>query len=65
LLESVDIALEITNLLGNVVYSISNFYDAIEHFIILDTKEFLNGSYICRMLIKGKQLGITNFIVVK
>jgi hypothetical protein len=50
---------------GNIFYSISNFYDVGEHFVPLEIKGIPSGSYICRMLSKGKQIGIENFVVGK
>ena len=65
LLESGNIALEVCDLLGNILYTVNIFYDVGEHSVTLDTKAIPNGSYICRMLAKGKQIGTTNFVIVK
>jgi hypothetical protein len=64
-LESSEITLEVCDLLGNIFYSVSNFYDVGEHFVSLETKGISRGSYICRLLSKGKQIGTENFIVEK
>jgi hypothetical protein len=71
LLESTKINLEVCDLLGNIFYSVSNFYEAGEHFITLETKDIPSGSYICRLLskrlgsIEVKQIGIENFVIEK
>jgi len=63
LLQPNEITLEVSDILGNVVFTITNFYDAGEHFVPLDVSGLANGSYICRMVVKGKQIGIINFVV--
>ena len=63
LLESGEITIEICDLLGNVIYTFSNFYDVGEHSVSLETKNIPNGTYICRLLSRGKQIGTTSFVV--
>ena len=65
LLESRDITFEICDISGNVLHIISNFYDAGEHSEFFDTKELVSGSYLCRMLLSGKQIGIEKFAIVR
>jgi hypothetical protein len=71
LLECGDITLEICDLLGNIFYSISNFYDIGEHSVALETKNIPSSNYICRMLFKRfgttsiKQIRTENFVVGK
>jgi len=65
LLESANITLEVCDILGNVLFTITNFYDVGEHFVPLDVSGLANGSYICRMITKGKQIGLVNFVVGK
>jgi len=65
LLESGEITIEICDMLGNVIYTVSNFYDAGEHTVSIDTKGFPSGTYICRLLSKGKQIATVNFVVVR
>ncbi|MCL2039969.1 MAG: leucine-rich repeat domain-containing protein [Bacteroidetes bacterium] len=65
LLESCDITFEICDVLGNVLYTISNFYDAGEHKETLNTSDLLSGNYICRMLAKNKQIASEKFAVVR
>jgi len=59
------VILEVSDLIGNVLYTITNFYDAGEHYVPIDVKKFVSGSYLCRMLAKGKQIGTINFVVGK
>ncbi|MCL2039211.1 MAG: leucine-rich repeat protein [Bacteroidetes bacterium] len=65
LLESCDITFEICDVLGNVLYAISNFYDTGEHNETLNTSDLLSGNYLCRMLAKNKQIASEKFAVVK
>ena len=66
LLKSENITLEVCDILGNVFYTISNFYDIGEHSVMLDTKDLSMGSYVCRLLSSnGEQIGTTNFIKLK
>jgi hypothetical protein len=65
LLENGDITIEVCDLLGNVFYSVSDFYDIGEHSVSLDIKGIPSGNYLCRLLSKDKQIGTTSFIVEK
>jgi len=65
LLESGEITLEVCDIFGNVLISVTNFYDAGEHFVPLDLDGLASGSYICRLISKGKQIGIANFVIWK
>ena len=56
LLESGKITIEICDILGECFYSTTNFYDAREQSVPLNVKGITNGTYICRMLSKGKQI---------
>ena len=63
LLESGEITIEVCDLLGECFYSITNFYDAGEHSVILEIKGISSGNYICRLLSKGKQIGTEGFVM--
>jgi len=65
LLASSEIVLEVSDWLGNVLYTISNYYDAGEHYVPIDVSGLASGTYLCRMLAKSKQIGIEKFVVGK
>jgi len=65
ILESSSVIFEICDITGNIIYSVSDYYGSGEHTILLSTSDYLGGTYICRMLINGKQVGLKSFIVVK
>jgi hypothetical protein len=65
LLENSEITLEICDLLGNIFYSVTDFYDVGEHFVPLEIKGISNGSYICRLLLNGRQIGMEKIVVGK
>ena len=65
LLESDEITLEICDLLGNIIYTTTQFYAADNHSVFIDTKNIPSGNYICRLFTKDKQIGIANFVVGK
>ncbi|MCL2039749.1 MAG: leucine-rich repeat protein [Bacteroidetes bacterium] len=65
LLEGCDITFEICDVLGNILYTISNFYNAGEHNETLNTSDLPSGNYLCRMLAKNKQIANEKFAVVR
>ena len=65
LLESGEITIEVCDLLGECFYNITNFYDTGDHSVTLDIKGIPSGSYICRILTKGKQIATESFVVGK
>jgi hypothetical protein len=65
LLWSGEVTLEVCDITGSVLYSVSNFYAAGEHTIPINIKNIAKGSYICRLLLREKQIGTANFVVGK
>ena len=65
LLECSNITFEICDVLGNIFYTFSNFYDAGDHSVSFETKDLSNGNYIVRMLSNNKQIGTEKFAVVR
>ena len=65
LLVSGEMTIEVCDLLGNVIYTTTNFYEAGEHSVTLNVKGIANGSYICRLSSKDKQIGTAGFVVGK
>jgi len=55
----------VTDLLGNIIFTITNYYDAGEHSVPLDIDGLAIGSYMCRMVAKDKQVGVSSFIIQK
>ena len=58
-----DILLEVTDLLGTVLFSTTIPYKTGEHFVPLNIDGLANGSYLCRMLVNGKPVGSVGFVV--
>jgi len=48
--------------LGNILFSTTTFYEAGEHSIPLAIEGLPIGSYMCRMVAKGQQVGSVGFI---
>jgi len=65
LLDDAEITLEVYDLLGNDYYELIDFYYTGNHSIPISTEDFPTGTYICRMLINGRQVGMVSFVVVK
>ena len=63
LLHPCSLTLEVTDILGNILFSTTTFYDAGEHSVPLDIEGLAIGSYICRMLVNGKPVGSVGFVV--
>ena len=62
LLESGNITLEIVDLLGNVFYTVSDYFEIGENFLTIDTKGIPIGSYICRFIMNDKTIGTVSFV---
>jgi hypothetical protein len=65
LLECAEITFEIFDILGNTYHTISNFYNTGDHFVPLYIIGIPDGSYIIRMLSKGKQIGTEKFVIAR
>ena len=63
LLENNNVMIEVYDLLGSVVYQRNDYFSEGENHLTLDTKNYPNGSYSCRLVVKGKQIGNVNFVV--
>ena len=63
MLQDCNATIEIIDMLGNVVYSRSDFFSAGENKHGISIEDYVSGNYICRLLCKDRQLGAINFVV--
>jgi hypothetical protein len=65
LLEGSAVTLSICDLFGNTYYDVSDFYSSGVHSVHLSTLDFPAGTYVCRMLVGGRQVGLVSFVVAR
>jgi subtilisin family serine protease len=63
LVNAADVNISVCDMLGNEMISVDGFYDAGTQIINLDVNALSTGSYICRMLIEGKQVASEKIVV--
>jgi hypothetical protein len=65
LLESSDVTFMIYDLLSGDYYNLSDFYDIGSHIVPFDVSDLSVGTYVCRMLVGGRQVGLVSFVVAR
>jgi hypothetical protein len=65
LLQNANTTIAICDLSGNELILTSQYFESGNHSFNLDIDKLNNGSYICRMLVDGKLVAATNFVIAK
>jgi len=58
-----EVTIEIYDILGNIVFTKTSYLSAGENTQPFDMSGFAVGSYTCRLVVKGQQIGVVNFMV--